>query len=94
MVPTGFVKGVDGLRMKFWAKGEDGAKPTGVPGRDDLYEWKELRDVGREGRLIGVRKRNGTCNVTIRRVRWGRSCMRGGRRIRHPHLLSHHAAYA
>lgn len=52
-------RGVDGLR-KPCARGEEGAN-TGVPGREGLCEWKEFLDVGREGRLIGVRNRKGTC---------------------------------
>ncbi len=33
---------------------------VGVPGRDDRVEWMDARDVGRDGRLIGVKKRKGT----------------------------------
>jgi len=52
-------RGVDGLR-KPCASGEEGVN-TGVPGREGRYELNEFRDVGREGRLIGVRNRKGTC---------------------------------
>jgi hypothetical protein len=55
---AGPAKGVIG-RRKDWARGEEGPK-EGVPGRDDRYEYTELREVGREGRLIGVKNRKGT----------------------------------
>lgn len=57
-------RGVDG-RRKAWERGDEGAK-TGVPGREVRTELlKELREVGREGRLIGVRNRNGTYTASI-----------------------------
>lgn len=57
-VIVGPARGVMGLRNDC-ARGEEGPK-EGVPGRDDRYEYTELREVGREGRLIGVKNRKGT----------------------------------
>jgi hypothetical protein len=57
-VIVGPAKGVMGRRNDC-ARGDDGPK-EGVPGRDERYEYTELREVGREGRLMGVKNRKGT----------------------------------